>query len=445
MNERIKFDSYDRVRFFPVFFASTISVLMESIQNIQDESIIGNLLDDSAFGATNLLEPLGMSENFLEYLICIGGCALIARADGKGDKSLSDRIFSHCLTACVLLGVIYGLMYLFGNGVITDLVAGDSPLEPYVSELIAGNLLEVLVEPVSLLLTLYVLYKERVVLSSISAVLLTLSNFGASILLGDLIGAAGVPLGTGIGNLVGSLVLLTYFIKKENRVRIHLHIDKGLLKDAAVIGFPDSSVILMFLIAEAVMNQVSMDNFGEGGLVVTAVALNLHELVYYFSNAISDYETLSINHYIGSGKREGISHTMKVATRTALVEGAIFSLLYVVFADELVGIFDVDNEVVAASASDAVRIVALTPVAITLVQMIGTYYVYMGRVLRAFVLMDGAWAVAPAIFACLFGGMSITGATIGMVTGTLLWLVVMIIYAKVIRREKGLTAPSVLC
>ena len=435
MNTMVKSDSRDRVRFFPIFFASTLSVIMDSIQNLQDESIIGNLVDDDAFGAINLLEPLGLSEVFLTYMICFGGCALIAKADGKGDKRLSDRIFSHCFTACTLLGIIYGLIYLFGNGTITDLLAGESTLAPYVSELIAGDLLEVVISPISVLLTIFVLYKGKAVLSSIAAVLQVASNFGASILLGEMMGVAGVVIGTGIANLLRILVLLIFFVKKENRVKLSPHIDKGLLKEASVLSFPDSSVVLMFLIAEMVMNQISMKGFGESGLVITSIAINLYQISYLFAGAISDYETLGINHYLGSGDNNGVRHTMKVSTRAALIEGAVFSLLYIVFADGLVGIFDVDNPEVSMAAANAVRIVALVPIMITLIYVMGTYYVYTGRVMRAFILMDGAWAVAPAIFAWLLGGISITGVTIGMVVGTMVWLLIMIIYAKLIRKQ----------
>ena len=57
------------VRFFPIFLAATLAVMIDSVQLLIDETVVGNLFDDVAFGAINLLEPYLLLEEFFSYLI----------------------------------------------------------------------------------------------------------------------------------------------------------------------------------------------------------------------------------------------------------------------------------------------------------------------------------------------------------------------------------------
>lgn len=52
------------VRFFPIFLGASLAVIIDSIQLLLDETVVGNLFDDVAFGAINLLEPYLLLEEF---------------------------------------------------------------------------------------------------------------------------------------------------------------------------------------------------------------------------------------------------------------------------------------------------------------------------------------------------------------------------------------------
>lgn len=86
------------VRFFPIFLAATLAVMIDSVQLLIDETVVGNLFDDVAFGAINLLEPYLLLEEFFSYLICVGGTALIVRARGGGGGGESLMRCRSCST-----------------------------------------------------------------------------------------------------------------------------------------------------------------------------------------------------------------------------------------------------------------------------------------------------------------------------------------------------------
>lgn len=71
-----------KIKFFPIFLSATLALMVDNVQMLIDETVVGNLFDDVAFGAINILEPYLLLEEFVSYLICVGGTALIVRARG---------------------------------------------------------------------------------------------------------------------------------------------------------------------------------------------------------------------------------------------------------------------------------------------------------------------------------------------------------------------------
>ena len=87
-------DNQKDIRFFPVFAGATTGVVLEVIATLVDEIIVGNIFNDEAFAAVNLIEPYTIIEVFLAYLIGAAGAALIIRAHGAGNyKKMSELSF----------------------------------------------------------------------------------------------------------------------------------------------------------------------------------------------------------------------------------------------------------------------------------------------------------------------------------------------------------------
>ena len=79
------------VGFFPIFLAATLAVMIDSVQLLIDEAVVGNLFDDVAFGAINLVEP---------YLLPHLRRRNAADRPHTGAKKPEEmqRLFNHCVT-----------------------------------------------------------------------------------------------------------------------------------------------------------------------------------------------------------------------------------------------------------------------------------------------------------------------------------------------------------
>ena len=122
------------VKFFPIFLAATLSVAIDSIRLIVNETVVGNLFDDVAFGAINLVEPYMLVVEFFSYLICVGGTAMIVRARGAEKPEEMQKLFNHCVSCCLIMGLLFFTVFSLFDEWFVTLVTQNSPAYPYTLE-----------------------------------------------------------------------------------------------------------------------------------------------------------------------------------------------------------------------------------------------------------------------------------------------------------------------
>ena len=415
------------VRFFPIFLAATLAVMIDSVQLLIDETVVGNLFDDVAFGAINLLEPYLLLEEFFSYLICVGGTALIVRARGAKKPEELQKLFNHCVTCCLILGLVFCIVYsLFDESLVT-LVAQDSPAYPFALQAFYWDRLYILILPLYVFLFTYVLYFDGALVDTISMLVMVLVNTGLSVFLGRRIGIAGVTCATFIANCVGILILGLYIMRKNHGFHYRPYVNPEYIKELTLLGLPESSFFLAIAILEAGVNALALKYYSIRGVAVVAVLINLYEIVAYTSEGISEYETVVVNQALGEKNRKALEYGMKVTFRAVLIESVVFSLLFLIAAPLLVGGFDIDDAETAETAILAVRILALSPIALTTARVTAIFHQYTKKIGRAVLIWISALGLVPLLLAALLSGVSLEALVWGVVLGSvisvaLLWL-----------------------
>ena len=425
-----------RVLFFPIFLASTFYNILDCISVLLDEAIVGNLFEDTAFGAINLVEPVRLGEDFLSYLICVGGCAMIVRAHGEGDTGKMSRIFSHCVSCCLLLGTFYVGLYTFLRPQLAALLGREALVRPYVLEVISWGRLDLLLDPLFAFLFTYVLYRNGSLLMVLTSLLQIGSNLGLSVLFGKSMGIGGVVFATGLSKILGILTLCIFFLWKKNRIPLRPYLSLSMAKKLSWISFPESSFLLSISLLEAVVNKVSLERYGVQGLVAFAAALNMYSIVLYVSEGISEYETVALNEYIGQGDPAKIARCIRLSLRAVVLEGLIISGLYIALAGPIVSVFDINDPDSAALGVMAVRMIGILPLSLCFTRVLAIFYQYTDRLLRSSLLIHLSWGIFPAAFAYLMGQVAVEGIGAGIITGSLLALLLVLLYVWLRKKER---------
>ena len=415
------------VRFFPIFLAATLAVMVDNARLLIDETIIGNLFDDVAFSAINLLEPYILLVEFASYLICVGGTALIVRARGAKDPEEMRRLYNHCVTCCLIMGLTFCAAYSLFDEALVALVAGDSPAYPFALRVFYWDRFDSMILPLYDFLFTYSLYLGGALVSSISVLVKLGLNTVLSIFLGKTIGIAGVTCATFISDCVGLLILLVFVLVKHRGFHYRPYVTPGYIKRLVLLGLPESSFFLSVLILESGVNALALRMYSIRGVAVVAVLINLYEIVAYISEGISEYETVVVNQALGENNREMLQYGMRTTFRAVLIESAVFSLLFLLAAPQITAIFDIDDSETTKTAIMAVHIMAVPTIAIITARITAIFHQYTNKIGRAIFILIVFMGLVPLLLAALLSGISLEALVWGVVLGpvisvALLWL-----------------------
>lgn len=338
-----------------------------------------------------------------------------------------QKLFNHCVTCCLILGLVFCIVYsLFDESLVT-LVAQDSPAYPFALQAFYWDRLYILILPLYVFLFTYVLYFDGALVDTISMLVMVLVNTGLSVFLGRRIGIAGVTCATFIANCVGILILGLYMMRKNHGFHYRPYVNPEYIKELTLLGLPESSFFLAIVILEAGVNALALKYYSIRGVAVVAVLINLYEIAAYISEGISEYETVVVNQALGEKNRKALEYGMKVTFRAVLIESVVFSLLFLIAAPLLVGTFDIDDAETAATAILAVRILALSPIALTTARITAIFHQYTKKIGRAVLIWISALGLVPLLLAALLSGISLEAMICGVALGpvipiALMWL-----------------------
>ena len=416
-------------KFWPMFIVATLSVVFDDIQMLADEVIVGNLFDDVAFGAINLVEPYKTLNYFAAYMICLGGAGMIVRSKGADDPAEMQRIFNHCVTCCLVTGLTFFIVYSIFNVQLVKLVAGGSPAYPYSLKVFYWDRFVDLINPLFAFFYSYVMYIGNKWVTFISMVVQLALNLLLSVYLGRMMGIGGVALATVIAQLVSVGVLCVYVIAKMNGLKYRPYLKKAYLKMLVPLGFPESTLILaVTIVLEFGVNALALNFYSTQGVAVVALIINLFVIVAYVSEGISEYEIVAVNMAIGKKNRDELRYVMRTAFRAVLIESIFFIALFLIIAPEIVAFFDIDDPETARLATLAVRIFALAPLAIIAARITAIFHQYTGRIGKSVLVFMLATGIMPLALAACLAPLSLEFMVLGITLGPIVamaifWLV----------------------
>ena len=408
-------------KFWPIFIVATLSVVFDDIQMLADEVIVGHLFDDVAFGAINLVEPYKMLNYFVAYLICLGGAGMIVRSKGAEDPAEMQRIFNHCITCCLVAGVIFFVVYTIFSEQLVTLVAGGHPAFPYSQKVFYWDRFIDLINPLFAFLYSYVMYVGNKWVTFISMTVQLVLNLILSWYMGKMMGIGGVALATVIAQLISVGILVLYVIVKMNGLKFRPYLKKAYLKMLVPLGFPESSLILaVTLILEFGANALALHFYSTQGIAVVAVIINLFSIVAYVSEGISEYEIVAVNMSIGAKNRGELRYVVRTAFRAVFIEGLFFIVLFIVIAPQIVDFFDIDNPETARIAEECVRLFAIAPIAIIAARVTAIFHQYTGRIGKAVLVFVLATGVMPLVMAACLTPIGLEALVLGIAIGPVL-------------------------
>ncbi len=283
MKQKIQLsDHFGYKRLIRFTVPSILMMIITSIYGVVDGFFISNFVGKTPFAAVNFIMPFLMVVGALGFMFGTGGSALIAKTMGEGDEEKAQKTFSMLVYATIVSGVIISIIsIIFLRPIASFLGAKGTMLNDCVTYgriiLIALPLLMVQYAFASLVVT-----AEKPKLGLIVTIIAGVTNMIGDALFMVILdwGVVGAALATAIGQIVGGIIPLIYFARKNSS---RLKLGKPCWDGKALIKTCTNG-------SSELLNNISMS--------IVGMLYNAQLLKYAGENGVAAYGTIMYVNFI---------------------------------------------------------------------------------------------------------------------------------------------------
>ena len=270
-------DSFSYKRLIQFTLPSVAMMVFTSIYGVVDGFFVSNYAGKTAFAAVNLIMPFLMLLGTVGFMFGTGGSALVAKYMGQGRAEKANRLFSLFVYFSAALGtVISVLAFIFIRPIAVALGADGAMLQNCV---LYGRII-IAAAPAFILqqeFQSFFVTAQKPTLGLIATVVSGVTNMVLDALFvgGFGWGIAGAAAATALSQLVGAVIPLCYFFRKNNsplRLGKTGYNGKALLKAAANGSSELMSNVSMSLV-NMLYNFQLMKYAGENGVASYGVLM----------------------------------------------------------------------------------------------------------------------------------------------------------------------------
>ncbi|MBQ6430548.1 MAG: hypothetical protein IJJ99_01535 [Oscillospiraceae bacterium] len=366
-------------KFGSMLISGTFTKAVMYLMLLSDSIIAGFFIGEAGVAGINAITPITAVVTFFGDLVSTGVGIVFTREVGAMKKRRADEIYGQGLIISIGIGLLSALLIFFFQNTYFS-VSG-----------VTGDTLEQALQyyrfvPINAFLTIVIFYLEQMVYSDGDELCNNIcygfqigGNIICSIILTKFLGMTGIILGSVIGNSLGILVCLGHFFRKKNTLHFvwHLSVKDFLL--TSKYSIVDSSVYICWGLMDYVMIGFISRNYGDSGLVALAVVVSLIEFGVVMDGVGMAMQPL-IGTYFGEKNHKLIKRVMKSAIKAAIAEGAVATLLIMIFAKQFCGLFGVTGGATLDSSITAIRIVCLGFIFCSTVSLTTSYYMLIDRI-----------------------------------------------------------------
>ena len=336
-------DHFDYKKLIRFVLPSIVMMVFTSIYGVVDGFFISNFVGSDAFTAVNIVFPFAMILGGVGFMVGTGGTALVAKTLGEGNRELANRYFTMMVYFTIILGVSLSVIGIAFIRPVSYLLGADEELIGYCvtyGSILIGFTVAFMLQN---LFQNFLVAAEKPKLGFIVTVAAGCTNMVLDALFVGLFrwGAAGAAVASGLSQLVGGVLPLIYFIRKNDSL---LRLVPTKLELAPII--------------KAVTNGASelMSNISTS---VVSMVYNLQLLAYFGKNGVSAYGVIMyvqfvfiaiyigyiigaapiVGYNFGANNRRELQNVFKKSVILMSSAGMMMTLLALVLAYPLAKIF----------------------------------------------------------------------------------------------------------
>ena len=347
------------------FTLPTIAMMIfTSIYGVVDGIFVSNFVGSDAFAAVNLIMPVLMILGSIGFMIGTGGSALVSKTLGEGKAQKAKEIFTMLVFVVILLGTILALVGIVLIRPIARLLGADEVLLEYC--VVYGRILLLGNVPFMLQNTFqsFLVVAERPQMGLKISVAAGVTNMILDFVFVYLLrwGIVGAGVATVTSQLVGSVIPLLYFVKK-NPSPLHLvrfEWDKGALIKSCTNGSSEMMTNLSMSLVNMLYNFQLMRLAGADGVSAYGIIMYVSFIFVSVYIGYSIGATPIISFHYGAGNHAELKNLFKKSLTIIVVASIALTGVAEITSDMLAGVFVSYDANLLEMTAIAVRLYSLS-------------------------------------------------------------------------------------
>ncbi len=356
-------DHFTYKKLFKAVLSPILMMVFTSIYGIVDGLFISNVEGDTAFSAVNLIIPVTMAIGAIGFMFGAGGSALVSKTLGEGDKDKAQSIF----TAIVIINAAVGfaisvLTFIFVEQIVT-LLGATPEMKDYAVKYGRIILIGEIAFMTQNLFQNFFIVAERPHLGFIVTVGAGVTNMILDAVMVAVLrlGVEGAAIATVISQVVGSVIPIIYFAKKNTSL---LRFRKPAFRTDYIFktvtnGFSEflSNVSASFV--SMIYNKQLMSYRGQDGVTAYGIIMYASFIfaAVFIGYAIGTAPVIGYNY--GAKNHDELKNVFKKSMILNFATGIVMTTLSVVFAKLLCSIFVGYNPALLDFSAQAMRIFSI--------------------------------------------------------------------------------------
>lgn len=358
--------------------------LAVTVCTIVATTFVGNLVGPDGLAVTNIATPVFLLYSLFGVTIGVGANVYIGRALGESDVEGANRAFRAQLGLGLIVGVICFLPLLFKDAFFSFLGVTEELYQladQYITVVMWSAPIFVLYH----ILSVSVRIDSDPKLSAVASTVVIVTNIALDLLFMRVFewGIIGASASLCIAQVLGVLVLLMHFLKKQKLLKLRLAIPR--LREIVRFfanGFGVGSENIFDAIVILVFNTLLLRFGGEEGAIYVAI----YSVIYTVSTipgAIFEGSSTALSavtaFLVGESDTRGVFTVLKRALAVVVVGGGVCALLCAAFPEPLVWFFGIKDAEDIQMASEAMRIFAISIVFMGVNTVVTEFWQSIGR------------------------------------------------------------------
>ncbi|MDE7328440.1 MAG: MATE family efflux transporter [Clostridia bacterium] len=301
-------DHFNFKKLFRFVLPSVFMMVVTSIYGVIDGLFVSNFVGKTPFAAINLIIPFTMILGGMGFMIGTGGTALVTKVLGENDNEKANRYFTMLIIFAVILGVVLTAIGILVMRPIAKLLGGANASDAMIDDSVLYGRIVVGFTTFFMLQNIFQSFLAAAEKPKLGLIVTLIAGVANAILDALFIavfkwGIVGAAVATGIGQVLGGVIPLIYFARKNSSL---LRFTKTALEIKPIlVACGNGSSELLTNIATSVVSMLYnfqlMKYYGENGVSAYGVIMYV-QLIFL---------ALMIGYTIGSAPIVGYNYGAK--------------------------------------------------------------------------------------------------------------------------------------